>query len=293
MRHILAVVVAMVLAMPAALSANVDPQDGGMGGGGGGMGGGKGPDVPGGGKGPESPENPKGKEPKPGKPAELQAAPIVLRAILDETKPPETLKMALMKVPGAKDIKVTDTEASLLFTGSYQDLNSLLKAAASVQIKSALYDPGLFIVEFAAGRQSQQKAAMDALQKVPGVQKVFADGPKILVVGPIKHIDPRGFATALQDAGFKFVALRSHRLRTLSFEPWEKGTRPEKLRERLLKVPGMLRVDMDFAASTATVLLMRDTAKDLQLVAVAEEAGFTLFPGKAEEEEEPAPESKK
>ncbi|HTF56994.1 MAG TPA: hypothetical protein VK661_07150, partial [Planctomycetota bacterium] len=104
MRHILAVVVAMGLAMPSALPASVVFQEGGGGmggGGGGGMGGGgKGPDVPGGGKGPENPDKPKGKDPKPAKPAELQAAPIVLRAILDETKPPETLKVALMKVPG-------------------------------------------------------------------------------------------------------------------------------------------------------------------------------------------------
>jgi len=294
MRHILAVVVAMGLAMPSALPASVVFQEGGGGmggGGGGGMGGGgKGPDVPGGGKGPENPDKPKGKDPKPAKPAELQAAPIVLRAILDETKPPETLKVALMKVPGVKDVKVTDNEASLLFTGSYLELNSLLKAAASVQIKAALYDPGLFVIEFASGKQSLPKAAMDAVQKVAGVQKIFMDGSKLMAAGPVKHLDPRGFATALQEAGFKFVALRSHRLRTLSFEAFEKGTPTEKLRDCLERIAGVLRVDMDYSASTVTVLMMPDTAKDLALAAAAEEVGFAIFPGK---EEEPPPEPKK
>jgi len=293
MRHILAVVAAMSLAMPAALPSSLVFQDGGMGGSGGmGGAGGKGPDVPGGGPGPDNPDKPKGKDPKPSKPAELQAAPIVLRALLDETRPPETLKMALMKVAGAKEIKVSDTEASLLFTGSYLELNSLVKAASSVQIKSVLYDPALFVIEYAAGKNAQQKAAMDALQKVPGVQKVFMDGSKIVVAGPTKHIDARGFAPALQDAGFKFVALRSHRLRTLGYEPWEKETKAEKLRDRLLRVPGMLRVDMDYSASTVTVLQMLDTVKDLGLAAAAEEVCFALYPGK-EEDPPPAPEPKK
>ena len=51
------------------------------------------------------------------------------------------------------------------------------------------------------------------------------------------------------------------------------------------------RVDVDPGTLTLSVLMIRDTAKDLDIVAAAEDVMITVFPGKAEEEEEmpPAP----
>jgi hypothetical protein len=172
----------------------------------------------------------------------------------------------------------------MMFSGDWSQLTAITNAAASVNIKSALYSPGLFILEYAVEKQSSVKA-VDVGMKVPGMAKSFGGDGKLFLFGAVAQVDPRTFATVLKEDGLKFVALRSHRLRTLSYQPWEKGIRPEKLREQLMKVPGVLRVDLDPVDCKATVLLIRDTAKDLDLVASAEEAKFTLFPGTAEDDE--------
>jgi hypothetical protein len=189
-----------------------------------------------------------------------------------------------MRVPNLRKVSVSPTEASMLFTGDWSQLTAITNAAAAVSIKSALYTPGLYSIEYVVEKPSSLKAA-DVLAKVAGVTKVFGSDGKAWVFGPIAQVDPRSFAPALKEAGIKFIALRSHRLRTLSYEPWEKGIRPEKIRERLMKVPGVLRVDMDPAASTATILLIRDSVKDLELVSACEDVSVTLFPGTAEDDE--------
>jgi hypothetical protein len=188
-----------------------------------------------------------------------------------------------------RKVTVTPTEATMLFTGDWDQLVSITNAAASARIKSALYAPGLFSVDYVVEKQSSVKV-VDAGMKIPGVAKAFGGDGKLYLFGPIAHIDPRTIAPTLKEDGFRFVALRSHRLRTLSYEPWEKGIRPEQIRERLMKVPGVLRVDINAGASTATVLLIRDTVKDIDLVTAAEDVNVTLFPGKAEEDE-PLPEN--
>ena len=172
------------------------------------------------------------------------------------------------------------------FTGDWDQLVAITNAASSVSIKSALYSPGLFSVDYVVERQSSVKA-VDVAAKLPGVAKTFGGDGKLYLFAPIAQFDPRSIAPALKEEGIKFVALRSHRLRTLSYEPWEKGIRPEKLKERLLKVPGVLRVDMDPTALTATILMIRDSIKDLELVTAAEDVSCTLFPGTAEDEEMP------
>lgn len=174
----------------------------------------------------------------------------------------------------------------MMFTGEWDQLILVTNAATSARIKSALYSPGFFSIDYVAEKQTSVKAA-DVLAKVAGVEKVFGENGKAYLFGAISRVDPREFAPALKEAGFKFVALRSHRLRTLSYEPWEKGIRPEKIRERLMKVPGVLRVDIDPVALTATVLLIRDSVKDLELVTAAEEVSVTLFPGTAEDDDLP------
>lgn len=191
-----------------------------------------------------------------------------------------------MRVPNLKRVSVSPTQATMNFTGDWDQLVLITNAAASVRIKSALVTPGLFTIEYTTEKQTSLKAS-EVAAKIAGVDKVFGGEGRIHVFGAVASVDPRAFAPALKEAGFKFVALRSHRLRTLSYEPWEKGIRPERIRERLMKVPGVLRVDMDAAASTATVLLIRDTVKDLDLVTAAEDVSVTLFPGTAEDDELP------
>jgi hypothetical protein len=213
---------------------------------------------------------------------------VALRYIPHDTKPCDCLKIALMRVPGVSGVSVTPLEARLLFRGDWAQLASLQNAAAAAKIKAALTEPAFFTVEYAAGRETQSRLASEALSKIPGIVKVFPDGSKVHMFGPVNLVDPRSFATTLDAAGFRFVALRSHRLRTLSYEVWEKGIRPEKLRERLMKVPGILRADLDPAASTVTILIIKDSVKDLELVAAAEEVSITLFPGKAEDDDDPA-----
>ncbi|HZL73252.1 MAG TPA: hypothetical protein VFC86_12395 [Planctomycetota bacterium] len=191
-----------------------------------------------------------------------------------------------MKVASLKRVSVSPTQATMQFTGDWDQLVAITNAASSVRIKSALYSPGMFSIDYVAEKATSVKIT-DVAAKIPGVAKAFGGDGKLYVFGPIAQVDPRTFATVLKEDGFKFVALRSHRLRTLSYEPWEKGIRPERIRERLMKVPGVLRVDIDHAATTATILLIRDTVKDLDLVAAAEEVSITLFPGTAEDDELP------
>ena len=192
----------------------------------------------------------------------------------------------LTRVPFVKSIGMAPTEVRMIFTGDWDQLAAIQNAAAGARTKAALIDPGLFFIEYAGETQTQAALATEALAKIPGVKKVFNSGGKAYIFGAVNAVDPRKFAPTLKDAGFKFVALRSHRLRTLSYEPWDKTVNPVQIQNRLMKVPGVLRADVDAAASTVTVLLMRDTAKDLELVGAAEDVSITLFPGKAEEEDE-------
>lgn len=216
---------------------------------------------------------------------QIEALRITLKYVPHDTKPCDCLKNALSRLTLVRKVTVTPAEATMLFTGDWDQLVAVTNAAASVRIKSALYTPGLFSIEYTTEKQTSAKA-VDVAAGIPGVAKVFGGDGKLYVFGPVNQVDPRSFAPTLKEFGFKFVALRSHRLRTLSYEPWDKATRPEKIKERLLKVPGVLRVDMDPAALTATVLMIRETVKDIDLVAAAEEVSVTLFPGKAEEDDE-------
>jgi len=233
----------------------------------------------------DSGEAPKGKSPKAPKVPQIEGLRVALRYIPHDVKPCDCLKIALMRVPGVSGVSVSPMEARLVFSGDWAQLASLQNAAANVKIKAALTEPAFFTVEYAAARETQSKLAADALSKIPGVVKVFPDGSRVHFFGSVNAVDPRSFATTLAGAGFKFVALRSHRLRTLSYEAWEKGIRPENLRQRLLKVPGILRADIDPAASTVTILMIKDSVKDLELVSAAEEVSVTLFPGKAEDDD--------
>ncbi len=226
------------------------------------------------------------KEPKAPRLPQLEALRVTLKYVPHDSKPCECLKNALMRVPNLRKVTVSPTEASMLFTGDWNQLTAITSAASAVSIKSALYTPGLFSIDYVVEKTTSVKP-VEVAAKIPGVEKAFGGEGKLYLFGPTAAIDPRSIAPALKEAGLKFVALRSHRMRTLSYEPWEKGIRPERLRERLMKVPGVLRVDMDFVGSTATVLMIRDSVKDLDLVAAAEDVSCTLFPGKAEDDEPP------
>ena len=190
-----------------------------------------------------------------------------------------------MRLPQLKKVVVTPTEATMLFTGDWNELPAIQNAASYARIKSALYSPGLFVVDYVIEKQTGAKI-LEVANNIPGVAKVFGGEGRLYVFAPVAQLDPRTIAPALKDQGFKFVSLRSHRMKTLSYETWEKGIRPERIRERLMKVPGVLRADIDPAALTVTVLMIRDTVKDLDLVTAAEDVSVTLFPGKAEEDEE-------
>jgi hypothetical protein len=229
----------------------------------------------------------KGKRPKaPPRPPEIESLSIILKYIPHDSKPCECLKSMLTRVPFIKSIGMGATDVRMVFTGDWDQLIAVQNAAAAARTKAALVDPALFSIEYAGDRETQAIVASEALAKISGVKKVFTGGTRAYVFGATSAVDPRKFAPTLKDAGFKFVALRSHRLRTLSYEPWDKKVSPARIQDRLLKVPGVLRADVDAAASTVTVLLMRDTAKDLELVGAAEDVNVTLFPGRAEEDEE-------
>jgi hypothetical protein len=246
-------------------------------------------------RGPETPpgsggggDSPKKEEPKQ-KPPQIESMELVLKFLPADVKACDAIEKSLQKLPMIKKLAVAPGEAKMTFTGNWDQLAVVQGAAAGAKLKGVLITPGIFVVDCAPLRQPVKATAAEALIKIQGVNKAFGEGTRITVFGSIALLDPRKFDSGLREYGWRFVALRSHRLRTLSYEAWEKGTRPEKLRDRLMKVPGVLRVDVDAGASTVTVLLMRETAKDFDLVTAAEDVGITIFPGTAEEEEE-APE---
>jgi len=245
----------------------------------------KGPETPGGGSGSGGEKK---DEPKSDK-AQIDSMDLQLRFLPTDLKSCEAIEKGLQKIALVKKVVVTPGEAKMVFTGNWDQLITVQNVAASLKLKGALITPAIFTVDCAPARSAPKATAAEALMKVQGVNKAFGEGTRVTVFGSVALLDPRGFEASLKDYGWKFVALRSHRLRTLSYEAWEKGIRPESIRERLVKVPGVLRVDVDAGASTLTVLIIRDTAKDLDLVTAAEDVNVTIFPGKAEEEEEPAP----
>ncbi len=286
MKRLISMVAALLVSAVVAAPAFAQ---GGMGDGpGGGRGPSKGPETPPGGG--DSGEAPKKEEPKATK-AQIENMEVFLRFLPADLKSCETIEKTLQRIPLVKKIAVTPGEAKMLFTGNWDQLIVVQNAAASAKLKGALITPAIFTVDCAPARSNPSATAAEALLKVQGVNKAFGEGGRVTVFGSVALLDPRGFETTLKEYGWKFIALRSHRLRTLSYEPWEKGIRPEKIKERLVKVPGVLRVDVDASALTVTLLVIRDTAKDLDIVAAAEDMMVTIFPGKAEEEEEPAPPS--
>ena len=250
----------------------------------------KGPETPpgSGGSGGGGGDSPKKEEPKQ-KPPQIESMEIVLKFLPADVKSCDAIEKSLQKLPMIKKLAVAPGEAKMTFTGNWDQLAVVQGAAAGAKLKGVLITPAIFVVDCAPLRQPVKAPAAEALIKIQGVNKAYGEGTRITVFGSIALLDPRKFDAGLREYGWRMVALRSHRLRTLSYEAWEKGTRPEKLRDRLTKVPGVLRVDVDAGASTVTVLLMRETAKDFDLVTAAEDVGITIFPGTAEEEEE-APE---
>ena len=286
MKHFITSVAALlfsvVIATPAFAQGGMGDQPGG-----GGKGpGGKGPETPGGSGSGSGSGGEKKDEPKANK-AQIESMEIFLRFLPTDLKSCEAIEKSLQKIPLVKKIVVTPGEAKMVFTGNWDQLITVQNAAATAKLKGALIAPGIFTVDCAPGRANPTTPTpAEALQKLQGVNKAFGDGMRVTVFGSVSLMDPRGFDTTLKEYGWKFVALRSHRLRTLSYEPWEKGIRPEKIKERLSKVPGVLRADVDVAASKVTLLVIRETAKDLDIVAAAEDVMVTIYPGKAEEEEE-------
>lgn len=282
-RPISVVVVALLLS--AAVAAPAFAQGDGPGGPGG-RGPSRGPEQPPGSG--EGGETPKKDEPKTNKP-QIESMEIYLRFLPSDLKSCEAIEKALQRIPLVKKIVVTPGEAKMNFTGNWDQLFVVQNAPATVKLKGALITPAIFTVDCTPARSNPSLPAAEALKKVEGVNKTYGDGTRITVYGSAALTNPKNFEISLKDYGWKFVALRSHRLRTLSYEAWTKGSRPESLRECLLKVPGVLRVDVDPGASTVTVLVIRETAKDLDIATAAEDAMFTIFPGKAEEEEVPEP----
>jgi hypothetical protein len=286
MKHFTAALTALLLS--AAIAAPAFAQ-GGMGdgpGGAGGRGPSKGPETP---PGSEGGGEPKKDDPKsPAKP-QIESMEISLRFLPTDLKSCEAIEKALQKNPLIKKLAVTPGEAKMTFSGNWDQLVTVQNCAAAVKLKGCLVTPAIFTIDCSPARANPSATAAVALSKVPGANKAFGDGTRVTVFGSVALLDPRTIDTTLKEYGWKLVAVRSHRLRTLSYEPWEKGIRPERLRERLAKVPGVLRVDVDPGALTLTVLMIRDTAKDLDIVAAAEDMMVTVFPGKAEEEEPPDP----
>lgn len=274
-------ILAAVWANPAAAQCGGPPGEGDSGGG-------RGRNPP-----PEIPEGGEmggavSKSKAPGRLPQIEGLRVTLKYIPHDPKPCDCLQNALTRLSTVKHVAVSPTEATMVFTGDWDQLPAISYAASVVRIKSALVSPGFFSIDYAVEKQTSVKA-QEILAKVTGVAKTFGESGKVYLFAPVAQFDPRLIATTLKDAGIKFVALRSHRLRTLSFEPWEKDFRPERIRERLMKVPGVLRVDVDPASNAVTVLLIRDSVKDLELVTAAEDVSCTLFPGKAEEEDEAPP----
>lgn len=247
----------------------------------------RGPETPGGSGSGGDGKDPKKEEPKAQKP-QIESMDLQLRFTPSDLKSCEAIEKALQKNPLVKKIVVTPGEAKMNFSGNWDQLVTVQNAAAHAKLKGVLITPAIFTVDCAPARSNPTTATpAEALQKVQGVNKAFGEGMRVTVFASVALTHPRHFETTLQEYGWKFVALRSHRLRTLSYEAWEKGIKPEKIKERLVKVPGVLRADVDAGAMTVTLLIIRDTARDLDIAAAAEDVMVTIFPGKAEEEDEP------
>lgn len=288
MKNLISTLSALVLSVAIAAPAFAQ---GGMGDGPGGPGNkgpSKGPETPGGsgsgsgGDGKKEKEEPKAQKPQ------IESMEIQLKFFPGDLKSCEAIEKALQKIALVKKIVVTPGEAKMVFSGNWDQLVTVQNAAAAAKLKGALITPAIFTVDCAPGRANPSTATpAEALMKVQGVNKSFGDGMRVTVFASVALTNPAQFETTLKEYGWKFVALRSHRLRTLSYEAWEKGIKPEKIKERLVKVPGVLRVDVDAGASTITLLVVRETAKDLDIVAAAEDVMVTVYPGKAEEDDEP------
>lgn len=172
------------------------------------------------------------------------------------------------------------------FTGDWDEMFSVEYAAWSIKCKAALVEPAMYVIDAASERQSSTKGLIENFEKTPGVQKVFMEAGKLFVFARVADTDPRVFQQVVKDSGFRWIALRSHRLRTLSYDAWDAKSSPEALKQLLEKVPGVLRVDLDPKARTVSVLLIRESTKDPGLVIAAEDAGFTLYPGKAADDDD-------
>src|SRR5688572_7145003 len=194
---------------------------GGMGDGpgGGGRGPGRTPETPG--SGGDSGEQPKKEEPKVVKPA-LENAEIALRFFPTDLKSCENVEKTLQKIPLIKKLSVTPGEAKMLFTGNWDQLLIVQNAAIGAKVKAALVSPAVFTVDCAAIRSNPSLPAADALATIGGVAKTFVDVARVTVFGPIAQVSPKDFDATIREFGWKVVAIRSHRLRTLSYEPWEK-----------------------------------------------------------------------
>jgi len=223
----------------------------------------------------------------PDKPPDLENLQVTLRYIPHDVKKCDCLKKALTRVEGVTNVEVGDIEARMTFKGDWNELTDIEYFVSQIRCKSALVDPGIFQIDFSVSRQTSTPVLVDAVQKVPGVVKVFVESGRLYVFGKILDVDPRSLQQAVKDAGFRYNGLRSHRFRTLSYEPWEAKSQLPVLRDVLLKNPAVLRVDFDEKAKTVSVLMIKDSMKDPALVTAAEEAGYTLFPGQAEPEDEP------
>ncbi len=187
---------------------------------------------------------------------------------------------------GVSSIVVSETEVRMNFTGDWDEIFSIEYASWAIRCKAALVDPAMYAIDVASERQTSTKGLIEALEKTPGVQKVFMEAGRLFIFSRVTDTDPRVFQQVVKDSGFRWIALRSHRLRTLSYDAWEANSSPEALKQLLLKTPGVLRVDLDPKEKTISVLLIRESTKDPGLVLAAEEAGFSLYPGKAADDDD-------
>jgi hypothetical protein len=215
---------------------------------------------------------------------------VVVRFLPHEKKKCDCLKNAFSKVAGVTNLVIGETEARMTYRGDWDDLCLIEYAAWRLRAKASLVDPAQFVIDFSIGRENSPRKLLDELGRLPGVLKVYMEDGKAYVIGAVSAVDARLFAPLVRKHGFNFLRLESHRLRTLSYEAWSASSSPQKLREALLRNPAVLRVDLDEREKTVTVLLIPYTTKDLGLVAAGEEAEFTIFPGKAGDEEPPAAE---
>lgn len=215
---------------------------------------------------------------------------MALQFVQHEHKNCDCLKKTLSKVAGVTNLVMGDSNvARMNFTGDWDELVSIEYAAWRIRCKANLIEPAMFAIDFTADKTTSTKGLMEALEKTPGVQKAFIEAGRLYVFSRMAEVDPRLYQQVIKDAGLRYVATRSHRLRSLSYEAWDGKSSLNVLKETLQKTTGVLRVDIDEKNKQVHVVLIRETSKDPQVVTAAEEACFTLYPGKAEEEDEPTP----